>query len=178
MKNVLIASGLVLLLAGGASAQTSGSTRAQPKGQAQTRPPATMPFLTSANRAGQMEIAVASMAQRQAKNPRVKAYAQMLESDHRQANQQLDVMASLKGVTLAADQGMSPLDAVARLQNLKGHAFDVAYIDQMIEDHVQAIKDFQQAAAGTDADVGAFASKMLPTLQKHLQEAREIKTLL
>lgn len=84
-------------------------------------------------------------------------------------------MAAMKGVTLPADQAMTGVDAVPQLQNLKGKAFDVAFVDQMIADHLQAIRDFQQAAAGPDGEVKAFAAKTLPTLQKHLQEAQNLK---
>jgi len=167
MKHALIASAVALLLTGGASAQTQPQP---PKGP--------VPFINAVHRSGQMEIALAKMAQAQAKNPKVKSYAQMLETDHQQAAQELAALAKTKGVTLASDAALGPLDPVVRLEKLKGHAFDLAYVDQMIRDHTQAIKDFQQAAAGADAEVKAFAAKTLPALQKHLQDARNLKKAL
>ena len=45
------------------------------------------------------------------------------------------------------------------------------------ENHEHDVEDFQiQAHKGNDPDVKAFAAKTLPTLQKHLQMIRDIKS--
>lgn len=72
MRNAVIVSGLVLALAGGVSAQTKPRAQAQSNQQL-----ATVPFINAANRAGQMEIALAQMAESQASSSRVKAFARI-----------------------------------------------------------------------------------------------------
>jgi putative membrane protein len=45
----------------------------------------------------------------------------------------------------------------------------------MVTDHEKAVKLFMtEANEGRDADIKAFASKTLPTLQEHLQMARQL----
>ena len=58
----------------------------------------------------------------------------------------------------------------------KGADFDNAYISMMIDDHTKDIAEFEKATNGnTDADVKTFASKTLPTLRKHLDQANTLK---
>jgi putative membrane protein len=45
----------------------------------------------------------------------------------------------------------------------------------MVTDHEKAVQLFSPAAKeGHDADIKAFASQTLPTLQEHLQMARQL----
>jgi putative membrane protein len=49
----------------------------------------------------------------------------------------------------------------------------------MVADHKDAIKEFQKAAQNADdADIKAFASNTLPTLQEHLRMAQETQAKL
>jgi len=179
MKKMALVSTLTLLLPtiAAAQARTTGGPR-QDARASETNVQATVPFLNAVHRSGQMEIALANMAEAQGKDTRVKEYAQMLASDHRQAAQDLMKIAQAKSVTLIDDPGVSPMDAIIRLQMLKGHAFDVAFVDQMVRDHEAAIREFQQASAGNDVDVKAFAARVLPVLQKHLQAAQNLKKVI
>jgi putative membrane protein len=43
----------------------------------------------------------------------------------------------------------------------------------MINDHVEDIANFKkEASGGKDADISSFATRTLPTLQKHLDAAK------
>jgi putative membrane protein len=58
----------------------------------------------------------------------------------------------------------------------KGQDFDRAYIAQMVKDHTEAVRLFeQQAERDADPEVKAFAQKTLPTLREHLEMARSIQ---
>ena len=62
-----------------------------------------------------------------------------------------------------------------RLSKLSGAAFDKAYMNDMVNDHVKDVADFQkESTSGKDPAVKSFASQTLPTLQSHLQEAKRI----
>ena len=46
----------------------------------------------------------------------------------------------------------------------------------MVKDHEKDVKEFETVSKGEgDADVKAFATKTLPTLQKHLEMIKEIE---
>jgi putative membrane protein len=74
----------------------------------------------------------------------------------------------------------SPSDAhqkhINELANLEGTAFDKKYMDMMVSDHQKDIQIYEQAANNSkmDAEVKAFAVKILPTLRQHLQMAQNV----
>jgi putative membrane protein len=60
------------------------------------------------------------------------------------------------------------------LQKLNGAAFDRAYMQAMVSDHTKDVSEFKKEAnAGRDAEMKSFASSTLPTLEEHLQHARQ-----
>jgi putative membrane protein len=66
-----------------------------------------------------------------------------------------------------------------KLASLSGADFDRSYINLMVKDHERDVKEFErQSTKGTDPDVRAWATKMLPTLRAHFQQARDIQTRL
>ena len=55
---------------------------------------------------------------------------------------------------------------------------DKKYLHEMVEDHEDAVKLFEKACKSDDADIAAFAQRTLPTLQHHLQMAKDLKKTL
>jgi len=56
-----------------------------------------------------------------------------------------------------------------------GAAFDTAFKNKMVADHQKVIKLFtQESTGGKDPDLKAFATKTLPTLQHHLEMAKQL----
>ena len=128
-------------------------------------------FVMHAAEGGQAEVALAKLAQQKASNAEVKSFAERLERDHSQANDELKSLASQKQITLAE----KPSAAAAKLEKLSGAAFDKAYITAMVSDHQKDVRAFErQAEHGADAEIKAFASKTLPTLKEHLQQAEQL----
>ena len=123
---------------------------------------------------GLTEIDLARLAQIKATRADVKAYAQMLETDHQKANDELMAIAKSKLVTISTDSTTEEKAARARLEKLTGTAFDNAYTAAMIQDHTKAIAAFVAAAKNADTDVKDFADKTLPTLRHHLEEAQRL----
>ena len=63
-----------------------------------------------------------------------------------------------------------------KLSKLSGAAFDKEYMSAMVEDHDKDVKAFQDKAKDAkDADLKAFVTKTLPTLEEHQRMAKEIK---
>jgi putative membrane protein len=109
-------------------------------------------FIDEASRNGQAEVKMGQLIAEDAADPDVKSYGQMLIDDHTKLNQQLDHLGSLSG----AD-------------------FNKAALKDAIRDHERDIRAFQDAAQKCqDPDVKSFAQQALPTLQQHLQRAKEL----
>jgi putative membrane protein len=53
--------------------------------------------------------------------------------------------------------------------------FDRVYLDDMVQDHVSTVCEFESASQSlSDEKLKKFADKTLPTLRKHLQMARDL----
>lgn len=132
-------------------------------------------FLKHAAQGGLAEVELAQLAKEKASNADVKAFAERLERDHSKANDELKSLASSKHVTLPDASKTYAANLKGRLSKLSGAAFDRAYIAAMVEDHQKDVRAFErEATSGADADVKAFASKTLPTLKEHLQQAQQL----
>ena len=60
-----------------------------------------------------------------------------------------------------------------------GKDFDRDYVTKMVSAHEDAVKLFQKEATdGEDAESVAFARKILPKLQHHLEQANDLKRLM
>jgi len=64
---------------------------------------------------------------------------------------------------------------IDRLSKPNGDAFDRAYMQDMVKDHIKDVAEFQhESKSGKDSDIRNFASQTLPTLQEHLNQAKGI----
>jgi putative membrane protein len=62
-----------------------------------------------------------------------------------------------------------------RLAQLRGDAFDRAYMRAMVEDHDKAQKLFrQEAQSGQDPDIKRFARETLSVIEQHDRMAHEL----
>jgi putative membrane protein len=132
-------------------------------------------FAKDAAQAGMAEVKIAQLAAKNAKDPEVKKFAQMMVTDHGKANDELKALAAKKNYQLPTDIG-SHQSAYDKLSKLNGADFDKEYVDDMVSGHESVLKDFQrQADNGTDPDVKAFAAKYVPVVQKHLDAIKAIQ---
>ena len=84
----------------------------------------------------------------------------------------------LKGgqmLTLTNLPYLEDYQAIQRLQALSGAPFDQAYAAQMVDDHTNAISEFETASQTlTDAKLKRFAERTLPTLREHYVMAQDL----
>lgn len=134
----------------------------------------TRTFINDAAMAGMTEVELGKLAQQNASSQRVKNFAEMMVRDHSAANDDLKSIAGKKNVTLPNNIGKHQ-EHKDELSKKKGLEFDKDYIKMMVDDHKDAIDDFEKIANNsTDAEVKTFASQKLPTLRKHLDSAKAI----
>lgn len=132
-------------------------------------------FLVDAASGGMMEVELGQIAQSKATDQRVKDFAAMMVRDHSAANDELKALAARKNVTLPTTPGEKHQKHIADLKDKTGSDFDKAYMDMMVEDHNDDVEAFEKASNNAkDADIKAFASKTLPVLKSHHDQAKTI----
>ncbi len=125
------------------------------------------------------EIKLGSIAQQQATTSRVRNFASMIVQDHEKVNDQLKTLAQNKNVKLPDSLDQKHQSNASKLKDKKGKDFDDAFINDMVNGHKDAIKEFQKADKNIeDGDVRSFIENTLPGLQKHLDSAQAIQDAL
>ncbi len=124
-------------------------------------------FFEKAAKSGVKEVEVSSAVLPKLTTPAVREYAQMMVAHHTAANEELKALASRKGVTLPANDG----DFAKKWSKNDKDVAD-EYLDEMVDDHQEAVALFEKASRSSDPDVAAFAQKTLPKLRQHLDLAR------
>lgn len=130
-------------------------------------------FVKKAAIGGMAEVELGKLAQQKATKPEVKAFGQMMVTDHSKANEDLKSVAAKKGVALPADLDAKHKATAEKLSKLEGEKFDAAYVDEMLSDHKKDVAEFEAAAkSAEDPDLKAFIERTLPTLRKHLDHVK------
>jgi putative membrane protein len=133
-------------------------------------------FYKKAAEGGLFEVEAGNQAQTKANDQRVKDFGNMLVTDHTAANQQLQSLATSKGITLPTSASVGQMAEKAKLDALTGNTYDKSFVRGQIKAHEQTIALFQkEIRSGHDADAKAFATSTLPTLKKHLKQARALE---
>jgi len=138
-------------------------------------------FLLKATELNTAGVRFADMAPSRTQNPRIKEFAQMLVQDH---NQALDEISELRDTRLADSLlGKKQIDsktakvaaavqltsehqrALEKLSNLSGADFDREFIDLIVRDHRQAIRDFESQSHVHGNAVGVTQQKDTESVQ-------------
>jgi len=127
-------------------------------------------FIMDAAMGGMMEVELGRWAAQKGTSDAVKQFGQRMVDDHSKANTALATLATSKGITLPTTLDEKHQREVAKISRLSGAQFDRAYVKMMLSDHKKDVSEFEkQSTKGADADLKAFATQTLPTLQEHLQ---------
>ncbi|HEX7636762.1 MAG TPA: DUF4142 domain-containing protein [Burkholderiaceae bacterium] len=172
MKNrttALIATAVLSLAAGGAWAQAASAPVKLTHQDSS--------FLKDAAEAGNAEVEGSRLAESRTQNADVKSFAQMMVDDHTKAGDELKNLAQEKGVKVSDKPSLTKQAEIKLLSKAKDASFDKHYVNTIgVKAHEDTIKLFQkEIAKGKDADIKAWASKTLPTLQHHLEAANTLK---
>ena len=136
----------------------------------------TKTFMEKAATGGMMEVQLGQMAQEKASSQEVKDFGQQMVTDHSKANEDLKALAQEKNVTLPDSLMSKQQRNVDKLSKLSGEEFDKEYMKMMVKDHEKDVKTYEKASKNiSDPAVQDFASKTLPVLKEHLQEAENIE---
>jgi putative membrane protein len=180
--------------AGPAFAQYSGNggaTQRQDNGTAQSQRGATANDKTSRNTSasktddafvekaasgGLAEVKLGQLAEEKGSNPAVKQFGRRMVRDHSKANDDLKSAAERENLTLPSEMDKADQATYDRLSKMSGEAFDKAYARDMVRDHSKDVAEFQKEAKnGHDEAIKNFAAQTAPTLQSHLDQARQME---
>lgn len=175
-RHLALALALALGAAGTALAQTNEAQadRAAPNPSTQTRAPDAK-FVEAASASGLAEVALGKLGVQQGQSQEVKTFSQQMVDDHTKANDELKTIAGGKSIPVSTLPMADDAKAATMIANKQGAAFDAAFKKKMVADHEKAVKLFsKESTSGKDPDLKAFATKTLPTLQHHLEMARQL----
>jgi len=128
-------------------------------------------FVKQASENGRKEVSAARDALPQLKNPRLREVAEMLVKDHSAANDRLSKLADAKGWPLPAPKAVPPADSGTASSD-----FDARWTADMIAGHEKSLALYRaQASNGEDKDLRRYASEMLPAIEHHLAELKELQ---
>jgi putative membrane protein len=131
-------------------------------------------FAREAAKGGMSEIDMGNDAKDKAGSERVKNFGAMMVRDHTKATEELKSIMNKENITWPDKTTMNPM-----LQDKTGTSYDKQYMKMMVEDHVKDISLFErESRTGKDAELKAYAYRMLPTLKMHLDSARAVQSSL
>jgi putative membrane protein len=134
-------------------------------------------FVTQASSSNMLEIQAGQQAQQKGASVAVRAYGEMMVTDHTATGTELANLASQKGLTVSAQLLPPHQQQLAVLTPLTGDLFDRAFADLMVASHQEAVTLFDQASQQVnDQDLRSWAAGKLPALQAHLQGAQTLKS--
>lgn len=132
-------------------------------------------FIDMAAQTDMVEAHLGQLAANQADSQDVKDYAQTLVADHTADYQQLTALAAKDNLTVPTAIDAAHNKMIAPFEKLKGAAFDTRYAHEMVAGHTEAIGVYtKESTDAQNPDVKAYASATLPTLQKHLDAAKDL----
>lgn len=156
--------------------QDASSTSSSQAGASGSASMSDRAFVKEAAQGGMAEVKLGQLAQDRASNQMVKSFGERMVVEHATANDKLKEAASKASVQLPSDMSAKDKALYDRLSKLNGAEFDKAYAKAMVEDHTKDVSDFQrEARSGRDQDIKMFAQRALPTLEEHLNHAKEME---
>lgn len=167
---------------------TPGVSEAPAQGAAEADREDVAEFVRTASVAELAEVRLGELASTRASNAQVKQFAKEMVATHRKS---LSDLQQAVGSTTPPDTALDTdhLETYHRLSDLKGAAFDRAYIEAMVDEHEKA-EDAIERWADDDTDlrpgtagegntgVEQWANTTLPVVRQHLERAREIQDAL
>jgi len=151
---------------------------------------------------GMAEIELAKVARDHAASADVKQFAQMMIDDHTKAGDQLKQIATSNSIPVDTTIDDKHQNLMDKLSKLNGADFDKEYMSAMIDDHQDAVSDLRSRVdenrSATDRltgknpenpaavkpeqsdnrvtmSINEWAAHTLPTVEQHLDRAKQIK---
>jgi putative membrane protein len=125
---------------------------------------------------GVAEVQLGQLAEQKSQSNDVKQFAQKMVSDHTQMGEKwFKPVAKQMGVSEPKGPSKKDKKLIEKLQGLSGPQFDTEYIQAMVKDHKEDLKDFKsEAEMAQDPNVKQIATQGTNIIQQHLQLIEQI----
>jgi len=122
-----------------------------------------------------IQVALGKLAVEKGSKDAVKQFGQKMIDDYSKASDELKQVAEAGHVTVPDAVDSKHQSRVDKLAKLSGAEFDKAYIKDQLKYHQQNVRELQEEAQyGSVAEVRNFTSKVLPTMQQHLELVKDL----
>ena len=133
-------------------------------------------FIKEAGAGNAAEVKMAELALKNAESQDVKDFAQMMIKDHSQANDDLAVVARNHNITFPPDAPEKEKELGKKMLDVKGEAFDKAYVMHAVKDHTKDVADYKKAGKEVkDGKLVDYVTKTTPIIEAHLKAAKELE---
>lgn len=125
---------------------------------------------------GLMEVQLGQIAQQKALSQQVKDFGKMMEKDHGDANNKLKTAVQSLSLTLPASLDQEHQNKIDDMNKKTGKDFDTEYMNEMVRDHENDIKDFEDAQKNLPTgELKTWVDNTLPVLRQHHIQAQTIQ---
>ena len=132
-------------------------------------------FVKKALEGGTAEVQLGQLAQQKSQSEDVKQFGQKMVEDHTQLGEQMKPIAQQLGVKEPKGPSKKDKQLIAKLEGLSGPQFDEAYIQAMVKDHKEDLKEFKdEAQAAQNQNVKQAAQQGVGVIAQHLQLIQQI----
>lgn len=130
-------------------------------------------FLQSAAEINATEVELGRIATQKSSDPNIKKIGEDLMRSHTAANQQLQRLASSKGVTLTEQPTSAQRRMIDSLSQTSGDRFNKQFLRQTRISQERALALFERTSRrAQDPDIRTWAGKMVPSFQEHVAMLR------
>jgi putative membrane protein len=133
-------------------------------------------FVRDAAEGSMAEVKLGQLAEEKAQSEEVKKFAKRMVEDHTKATEELKQLGTQEGINLPTDVSRQDAEKYDRLAKMSGPEFDKAYAQEMVRDHEKDVAEFRRATSSAQKpSLKQFAQRELPTLESHLQQAKQMQ---
>lgn len=134
-------------------------------------------FVKKATMGSLAEIQAGQLAAQKSRDPAVQEFGRWMQADYSMANVLLKQAAQSDNIQVPTSPNPVQTREIQDLQKMSGQQFDQKYINDEVTNHQQTLKLFQnEANAGQNQNLKAFAKDNLPGVQARLQEAQALSS--
>jgi putative membrane protein len=170
ISQLLMMTGLLVLAAGAAPAMAADKI-------------SDADILGILEQANQNEISAAQQVVNRQYNAQVQGYANMLQRDHSDNLQKAHDLAQKLNITPSMDSAEARKemdkgrDELSKINKLQGDKLAKSYIDDMIKDHTEEIKEIDKnmLPSASSPELKSYLQETRDAMNKHLDQARHIK---